>query len=191
MPPKKKFSREQIADAAFEIVRRNGWSGLSTRSIAAELESSTMPIYSYLTSMEAIEEEIRERVLDLLLEHQARKYTDNPFLNLAVGYIVFARQEANLFRFLFLERPKRFDGKEADRLRLKISRIPHAAESIALYFGGISDEELDDVSMKSWIFTHGLAMAVSKGLLGPIDDDAIARLLSEAGEAFVEWKGGA
>jgi AcrR family transcriptional regulator len=190
MPPKKKFSRKQIADTAFEVVRKQGWPNLSARSIAAALESSTMPIYSYLASMEAIEEEIRKRALDLLLVHQAKKYTENPFLNLAVGYIAFARQEANLFRFLFLERPKGLDGTETDRLRRLTERIPEAAASMALYFGGVSDDELDDVSMKSWIFTHGLAMAVSNGLLGPVDDREIVRLLGEAGKAFVEWKSG-
>ena len=191
MPPKKKFSRRQIADTAFEVVRSKGWSNLSARSIAAALESSTMPIYSHLDSMEEIEEEIRKRAHDLLLFYQAKQYTENPFLNLAIGYIAFARQEANLFRFIFLERPKRLDGPQVDRLRRQMEVIPGTADSMALYFGGISDEEMDDVSMKSWIFTHGLAMAVSNGLLGPVGDSEIARLLLEAGKAFMQCKSGA
>jgi hypothetical protein len=43
------------------------------------------------------------------------------------------------------------------------------------------------VTRKSWIFAHGLAMAMNKGLLGPMSDEEIANLLSEAGAAFVTW----
>lgn len=187
MPPSKKFSREHVADTAFELVRRTGWPGLSARSIAKELASSTMPIYSNLSSMEEIEDEVRRRALDLLLEHQTKQYTENPFLNLAVGYIAFARSETNLFRFLFLERPRPLSGEDGAHLREKMSRVPDAARAFDLYFSRVSAETLDEVTRKSWIFAHGLAMAMSNGLLGSLSDEEIVNLLSEAGAAFVKW----
>jgi AcrR family transcriptional regulator len=187
MPPPKRYSKSKITAAAFGIAREQGWSTLSARSIAASLESSTMPIYSNMASMEEIEEAVRRQALDLLLEYQMKDYTDNPFLNLAVGYIVFAREESNLFRFLFIERSQPLTDKNLSDLRSRIQG--EAPDYLEQYFGGISSGEMDDVSMKSWIFTHGLAVALGNGLVGPIGDDEIARMLGEAGGAFVAWEG--
>jgi len=186
VPPKKRYSKSEIADAAFRIVREKGCAALSARSIAASLSSSTMPIYSNVASMGEIEETVHKKALDLLLEYQMKDYTENPFLNLAVGYIVYAREEANLFRFLFIERPRAMTGENLADLRSRMrDEAPVAFER---YFGGISSGEIDDVAMKSWVFTHGLAVALSNGLIDSIGDEEIARMLGEAGGAFIAWE---
>jgi hypothetical protein len=48
----------------------------------------------------------------LIQEYQRQSYTDNPLTNMAVGLAVFAREEPNLYRFLYGERP--ILEKEAD-----------------------------------------------------------------------------
>ena len=45
MPPKFKFTREQIVAAALEVTRKNGITGLTARGLAAELGSSAKPIF--------------------------------------------------------------------------------------------------------------------------------------------------
>lgn len=189
MPRKSKFTKEMIINGAFKVVREQGWSNLSARTIAGELKSSTMPLYSYLKSMEEIEAEIRKRTIEILFSHQMKKYTEKPFLNMAVGYIVFAREEKNLFKFLFLERPKPLTKKEMRDFQKKMTKDLDEEVSLEFYFGEISVQELDDISLKSWIFTHGLAIALSYGQLIDISDDEIANLLEEAGGAFVRWTG--
>ena len=44
MPPKFKFSREQIIDASVEIIRKNGSEALTARALAQKLDSSAKPI---------------------------------------------------------------------------------------------------------------------------------------------------
>ena len=46
MPPKVKITKEDIANAALEIVRENGVSALNARAVALKLNSSTQPIFS-------------------------------------------------------------------------------------------------------------------------------------------------
>jgi len=55
----KVFSREQVIDTAFNLIRKNGWGSVSARSIAKELGSSTMPIYSNMNSLEELEQELK------------------------------------------------------------------------------------------------------------------------------------
>ena len=50
MPPKPKFTKEDIVEAAFNIVREQGWEALTQRSIAQKLNASIGPIYSSLSN---------------------------------------------------------------------------------------------------------------------------------------------
>jgi AcrR family transcriptional regulator len=101
MPRHTMFSKEQIIDAAFELIREIGWKQVTARSIANHLGSSTMPIYSRMKSLFDLEKELKTRAHKMLRDYQYFAYTENPLLNLAVGYVAFAREEKQLFRFLY------------------------------------------------------------------------------------------
>ena len=78
MPPKFKFTREQIVDAGFAIVRSKGWAGLSTRSLAEALGASSRPIYSFFKSITELEEAIVRRGVDLLYRCMIRERSGDP-----------------------------------------------------------------------------------------------------------------
>lgn len=183
-PPKLKFNKEKIVDAAFAILKEKGWNHVSARSIANELDSSTMPIYSAISSMEDVENELRTRALETMQRYQLEKYTDNPFLNLAIGYIVFARELPHLFKFLYFERPKKISAEELQNLKKK---WPEELQSLPpdYYFREITPEKLDHVTLNSWIFTHGLATFVHSGMLADIANKDIIAILENAGRAFL------
>ncbi len=181
------YSREQIIDAAFELVREAGWSKVTTRAIAKKLGSSTMPIYSHVSSVEELEKEIRLRAREQLKIYQRDNYSEHVLLNLAFGYVVFARDEKNLFRFLFLESPNQLDLENGRGMR----------ESFFSEFGEDSEEGKALKELKSsgqeaviqytWIFTHGLAMLVNAGTFGSNSNRSIMQFLMNAGEAFYTW----
>lgn len=58
MPPKFKFTREQIVAAALEVTRKNGITGLTARGLAAELGSSAKPIFGLFQNMEEVQREV-------------------------------------------------------------------------------------------------------------------------------------
>lgn len=45
MPPKAKFTKEQIVNAALDIIRENGTSELTARALGKRLGSSPAPFY--------------------------------------------------------------------------------------------------------------------------------------------------
>ncbi len=181
------YSYEQIINTAFELTREQGWRGVTTRAIAKRLGSSTMPIYSHLKSVEELENKLQSKASSLLKKFQQRPYTEHALLNLAFGYVVFARDEKQLFRFLYLDRPRRLDLENMSEMK----------DAFFTEFGTESDAgqallELKESGQESliqytWIFTHGLAMLVNSGALGSNSDQVILEYLKNAGEAFYLW----
>ncbi len=179
------FTREKIIEAAYQLTREAGWQGVSARSIAVKMGSSTMPLYSSLKSMGDIENEVRVRAEACLLEYQARRWSPDPLLSSALGYVAFARDEKNLFRFLYVDRPLAADRPRAEERSVDVARtggIVNVADQAAV---AMKDPRI----LKSWAFTHGLASLISGGVLD-LPDEAIARLLLEMGSAIYGHGGG-
>src|SRR5512135_3695728 len=95
------FTKEKVLETAFSLVREKGWRAVTARNIAKALGASTMPIYTSVHSMEEIAQELGARSFLLIQDYQKRSYTDNAMLNIAIGYVVFAKHEPNLFKFMF------------------------------------------------------------------------------------------
>ena len=188
MPPKQNFTKEIVAEAAFEVVREVGLSQLTARSIAERLNASTMPIYSYLKSMDDIINSVQMKALLLLAEFQTHSQSGNPFLDMAVGYVIFAQQEKQLFRFLFFDRPKILSLEQQDSISEYIERQLGRKLPFDQFFGTIDQSSIDTLALKSWFFTHGLAVALMSGVIELMDEKQIATLLHEAGGAFYLWE---
>lgn len=191
-PRKPQFTESQITAAALQLLREQGWGALSARAIATRLGTSTTPIYSVFAAIDDIEAAVRIEAMDLQLRSMLTPRSDNPLLDLALGYVIFARDERMLFRFLFVDRPVpisfdqrgKLEGRGfSDRLR-DILPKDQPGDPLDTYFGGQPVSSTDDVAYRSWIFTHGLAMLLCSGGLLATDDAEIRRLLQGAGYAF-------
>ena len=110
---KKTFTREDIVEAAFQVVRNQGRKKLSARAIANELNSSTMPIYSTINSMKELEQEVGQKFTELLLQYCLTPWTGNFLVDWSFGYVRFAKDEKELFRIMFLDdEPSEFSDYE-------------------------------------------------------------------------------
>jgi len=183
MTQKTFFTKEAVVEAAFTLTREKGWAAVTARSIARKLGSSTMPIYSSMKSMEEIEAEVRAWAEALLLDFQARNYEGGASLDMAIGYVTFARDEHNLFRFLYIDRPAHEAADErGSRKTTTAEQFISGARPVALA-DQVPTAMEDPRILKSWIFTHGLASLVSGGVLD-LPDEKIRSLLLESGAAF-------
>ena len=153
MPPKVKFKKESIVNAAYEIVRKNGWQDLSARSIAKELKSSTRPIYSHLRSMENLEEAVVKKAMALLEEYIRTPRTGDKWLDQGYGYVLFAKREKYLFKAIFDEKHnhlyKKFSAEIFRKLGEDLSDDPD--------FKVLSEEHQTNMRKVRWVYVHGLA----------------------------------
>ena len=58
MPPKFKFTREEIISSALDVTRKNGIQGLTARALANELGCSVKPIFGLFKNMEEVQTEV-------------------------------------------------------------------------------------------------------------------------------------
>lgn len=157
MPPKPRFKIDDVLEAAFRVVRREGWPGLSARAIAKELNASTTPIYAYLSSMQAIEEAVIKKALDLMYRYITAARTGDKWIDHGLGYVLFAREEKHLFRCIN-------DEKHASLTKAFTRSVFEAlGRELADYepFQGLSDQELLNVRLSRWFMIHGLASLIN------------------------------
>ncbi len=182
MPPKFKFTKEEIIDSAFKIVRHKGWGSLSTRSLASELGSSSRPIYSFFSSITELEEEIVKKAVDLLHKYMIRKRTGDPWLDHGLGYVMFALKEKHLFRAVNDENHIVYFKKYGDIIWHTLTR------SLSDYpaFQGLSEEHILKIQVTRWLFAHGLAFQVSNPPPGTWDIKTIGTVMQEGSLAILD-----
>lgn len=106
MPPRVKFSKDEITSAALEITRRNGIEAVTARDVGAELGVSSRPIFTWFDSMEQLKESVCEAALGIWKDYLTQGLASaRPFLGVGKQYIRFAREEPNLYKLLFLTSP--------------------------------------------------------------------------------------
>ena len=111
MPPKCKFTQEEIIQAALNIVRTDGIGAVTARALGAKLGSSPKPIFTFFDSMESLLQETVLAAKELYTGYALQGlHSDPPFLGVGMQYLKFAREEPKLFQLLFLsEMPEKFD----------------------------------------------------------------------------------
>jgi len=185
MPSKSSFTKDAFVDAAFRIVRTKGWDNLTARSLAKELSCSTMPIYSYLKSMKSLYEELRKKAVDMLITYQTTPRTGQIFFDMGVGYISFAKQEKNLFRFLHQRKEGEERYSEVEK-KIRESALRNLTQNMKVdpMLEGLDEQTLRDVLTKMWIFVHGLAFLVNNNAFAD-DENQVLEAIKETGKLLI------
>ena len=108
MPAVRKASREQIIDAAVAVLRDDGFSAINARSVAKKLGCSTQPIYFSFKNMDELKAALTERAMELHTQRvrdslRAHEGSDSRYSSYGMGFVKFAAEEKQLFRWLYLE----------------------------------------------------------------------------------------
>ena len=186
MPAKSSFTRDMFIDAAFKIVRSKGRDKLSARSLAKELNCSTMPIYSYLKSMKSLDRKLGERAIGVLISYQTTPRTGHAFFDMGFGYVLFAKQEKNLFRYLFARSERRGSHSNAGKVLKDLAfknLLPKMKDDP--FLEGLDEQKLESILTKMWIFVHGLAFLINNNAFAKDDDEYLKELLKRTGLSVI------
>ena len=153
MPRKTKYTIEDIVDAAFQVVRREGGTKLTARTVALELNASTMPIYSCGKTMAEIEEEVVKRAWHVLAEFQETPRSGDLYLDMGLGYVLFAKRERHLYRCIHNDKYSTINRDLADenlcRSMVRVADYP--------LLNGVPDEVKEEILIQGWIYSHGFS----------------------------------
>lgn len=104
MPPKPKFTREEIVAAALELVSRAGVEGLTARELGTALGSSARPIFTVFQSMEEVEQEVRRAAMARFERYAEDTMPGMPlFKQVGMRMVLFGAQEPKLYQLLFMQ----------------------------------------------------------------------------------------
>lgn len=181
MPPTVRFTRDAVLHAACQLMRREGIEALNARAIAKELGGSTQPIFRLFTNMEDLH---RELILYVARQFQAHAeadmaQSDSPYIQLCTTYLLYGRDEPELFKLLFM--------------RDRVSEGQYSAQTnFDLVFNIIKKETpLDDETAlrffeRTWLFIHGLAVCIATKYIPCQDERYLISMVKEAYNAAVK-----
>ena len=165
MAPRQKFSKEEVLNTAFRLVREQGVEMLNARNIAKLLDSSTQPIFSYYENMA----DLKTDVFLMVKEFHSRCLNDvetdeNLLLNIGMAYIDFAIEEPNLFKMMFMSNGfsgikigdffTAFDDGCNEHLELAISKT-----------FDLKLPEIYSMFIDIWLYAHGIASMLAMNQL--------------------------
>lgn len=179
MPPRFKFTREEIITAALNLTRERGMAGLTARALAAKLDCSVKPIFSLFRNMEEVQREVlaaADRLYQDYLREDMAKGEYPPYKASGMAYIRFAREEKELFHLLFMrDRSREMPEEEEEELRPLLELIEH---NLGLCEG---DARLFHTEM--WIYVHGIAVMTATAYLD-WEESFISRVLTDGYEGL-------
>ncbi len=173
------FSGEDVVKAGLAVMEKDGIENLSARRVAEEMGASTAPVYSNFSNMDDLVVAVKMAAVELLLEMTHQKPTENPFLNMGVGVLEFARKHPLLYGALFLQANDECvagPGFMKDLLE-RMAVLPNLEH--------LKPVERIILLRKMSIFTHGLATHICTGLPVEIKWEDMLQLLDEVGDAIL------
>lgn len=177
MPPKPKYTREEIVSAAYELTREKGIDAVVAREVGKRLNTSSSPIFTAFCSMEELKEEVWKLAKQKYQQYMADVFDYSPaFKEFGMRCVGFASEEPNLFRLLFLS--KRDAHSPYIRFKQEFGSIltPLVGE-IGKNFG-LSAIEAEDLLNQMIIFANGIAAFVLTDA-DCFSKEAISRYLSQ------------
>ena len=139
MPPKTKITKEDIVNAAINIVRNNGAQALNARTIANFLNCSTQPIFSNFAKMEELRISVIEKADELCqkyIQHEIDSKRYPVYKSTGMAYIRFAKEEKELFKLLYMRDRTNEEFHDESKLNRKINFIVKTST-------GLEEEEED------------------------------------------------
>ncbi len=156
MPPKAKFTKEEIIEAALNIVKTDGLDALTSRTLGTYLGSSARPIFTVFQNMDEVQQAVIESAKKLYKEYVDEGLKqEHPFKGVGTQYILFSVHEPKLFQLLFMtEQP------QIPALSDVLPLIEESYEKIVLSIQndyGINRLLAEKLYHHLWIYTHGIA----------------------------------
>ncbi len=158
MAPKNKFTKEEMVEAALRVVRSKGIDGLTAKTLADELGTSTQPIFTAFGSMDAVRQEVYSAAVCVYDGYTKAGLREKvPFLGVGMQYVRFAREEPELYRFLFLTQAQEYSAVKS------MQHLQELVRPTLMSIYRITAEEADFYFRDLWLAAHSLSTLIVTG----------------------------
>ena len=165
MPRIVQITKEKILTAALDVLIREGYSAVSIKSIARELNCSTQPIAWQFGNMDNMREALTKEAVAYANQKMMPTSTNciEAFWQIGYGYINLAFDTPNLFRFVYMGESKNYCRGGFNSI---LTDKGNAVLIDKLYqYLNISKEQADMLFQRMIVYTHGMVSLVVAGVL--------------------------
>lgn len=182
MPPKAKYTRQEIISIALDLVAEQGINALNARSLGAALGTSTRPVFTAFTSMGELLAEIRTAAMERFNAYVNTDVIQPPFKNVGMKMIRFAAEQPKLFQLLYMsenENTRGFDGVFRELGENSGKCIEYIMRDYDM-----SREDAMKIFRSLWLYTFGIGVMIASKICR-FDENEISDMLSQQFRAVI------
>lgn len=181
MPPKARYTKEEIIQKAFEMTRKNGIDSVVARELGKELGTSTSPIFTAFRDMEEVQTEVRKAAMREFEAYVSDAVNYAPaFKYVGMKMIEFATKEPKLFQLLYM--------REHDQCQSYTRLIEELGDTVSVCIDfmqkdyALTRAQAELLFRQVWLHTFGICVLVA-GKICVFTTEEISEMLS------MEFKG--
>jgi len=163
MPPRPKFTQEEIVQAALKIVSEGGTEALTAKALGDALGASARPIFTVFDSMKEVQAAVREAAMRRFESGIGGQ--DDPdmplFKQVGMHMIRFAIREPKLFRLLFMQEIS--GAVSFDDVFGALGQTAQDCIGLLCHTYGLDREQAGQLFETVWIYTFGIGALCATG----------------------------
>ena len=184
MPPKIKVTKEDIVNAALDIVRCDGVDSINARNVASKLGCSTQPVFSNFATIEELRFAVTEKAGRIFEEYLKREEESGEYpLYKASGmaYIRFAKEEKELFKLLYMR------NRQSETISTD-SVVNNKTEELVYRNTGLVGDDNKFFHLEMWAYVHGIATMLATDFID-LEWELISKMLTDSYQSMKHWHG--
>ena len=176
MPPKPKYTKEEIITAGYEVMRENGIDAVVARIVGKRLGTTATPIFTYFDTMEELKEEVYRKAQRECADYLNECIDFFPaFKEFGLRWIRFAKENPHIYSMLFmLHGPQKTTVGFINTDFIEVMK-PMQKEIMDIF--SISEQDAEQLIEDMVIYAQGIASMCVNGV-GYFPEEQISRSLS-------------
>lgn len=179
MPPKTRYTRQKVLDAALEVVRTEGLRGVSARTVAKALGASTAPVSAAFENMQALTEAVVAALIEALLVEIDATEAPDPIRAAAFAMARFTADHPRYYEALFLH--PHASPPDWVAVRGRFSGPLGTSDR----FRHLDRRQRDALAWRASVVAHGICIEIWSGRWTRTSDRALWRLVDQLVEPIL------
>lgn len=177
MPPKPKYTKEQIIDAALDIVSQKGIDALTAKELGRALHTSATPIFTVFNSMQEVQDAVKVAAMKRFESYAHKMTADMPvFKQVGMQMILFAKEEPQLYQLIFMS--QNGDVTSFDDIYAHLGSVADECLNTIQKDYDLSCEDAKTLFEHSWIHTFGIGALCATGMCD-FSQEQISKMLTQ------------
>lgn len=183
MPPKPKFTKEEIVQTALAVVSQKGVEALTAKELGDALGSSARPIFTVFRSMKEVQDEVRAAAMHRFEGFAEQELPNMPlFKQVGMRMVLFGMKEPKLYQLLFMQ-----ENRNAVSFDDVFGALGPAAETCIQSLR--NEYQMDEAEARLlfetvWIYTFGVG-ALCATRMCPFSEQRLSEMLSTEFQAMM------